>query len=441
MGFIPTFFTGFENYGSSVAYTNIYKTGSYSTLTGISGSSSHTGSYAALAHSKGGSAVIDINHGVTSDELYLSCWVNLTIPAEQTVFYFYTGDSNLNICFSNNATCTVYSNNTVIGDTFSFPHGVWKNLQVRIKIDSISGIFQIKVDGALVFDFTGNTQPGTSGVHNDLVRFYTYTASSSQNGYIFLDDIVIGTGGWPGDVRIYGITPNSDEIKQMISSGQSSQTISSAPTLTEGIAGTPNGTYKYKVTIVDINGETLAGPESTPITVSSKKIELSNIPLGITGTISRKVYRTENNGSVFKLLTTINGNTTTTYSDNISDESLGANEPSFNCYDKVDDASNSEFIYSNTDGQRTLFGLSDLNIVNRVPKWVSVNFRARKDTANDQKIKLISKIGDSEFVDSGTDLTTGYLDYKKILFNAPDGSEWDLAKVNDLRVGFESEIP
>lgn len=87
-----------------------------------------------------------------------------------------------------------------------------------------------------------------------------------------------------------------------------------------------NGTYKYKATWV-INGyENAPSGASNTVTVDGthKQIDLTAIAVGPTGTGSRKLYRTIAGGATFLLLTTIADNSTTTYTDNVADGSLGA---------------------------------------------------------------------------------------------------------------------
>lgn len=98
-----------------------------------------------------------------------------------------------------------------------------------------------------------------------------------------------------------------------------------APTLAEGAAGSPNGTYLYKVTYVTKDGyESEPGTVSASITVASKRITVTVPTSGAYNVASRKIYRTVASGSVFKLLTTISDDSTTSYSDNTADGSLGA---------------------------------------------------------------------------------------------------------------------
>ena len=107
-----------------------------------------------------------------------------------------------------------------------------------------------------------------------------------------------------------------------------------AATVALGAAGVLNGTYSYKVTFVNDFGETTAGTASANISPSSEKVDLSVIPTGGTtepyAVRQRKIYRTEAGGATYKLLTTINDNTTTTYTDNTADGSLGTTPQTIN---------------------------------------------------------------------------------------------------------------
>jgi len=91
--------------------------------------------------------------------------------------------------------------------------------------------------------------------------------------------------------------------------------------------------YTWKVTYVNANGETEAGTVSANIspTGGDGQVALTAIPVSSHTTVtSRKIYRTEGGDSTYKLLTTLTDNTTTTYTDNIADGSLGATAPSTN---------------------------------------------------------------------------------------------------------------
>lgn len=93
-----------------------------------------------------------------------------------------------------------------------------------------------------------------------------------------------------------------------------------------------DGNHSYKVTYITADGETDLGAESNVVTVDAthKKVNLTNIPHSnsfiVTG---RKIYRTKAGGTDYYLLTTINDNVTTTYTDNTADASLSGGSANY----------------------------------------------------------------------------------------------------------------
>lgn len=66
-------------------------------------------------------------------------------------------------------------------------------------------------------------------------------------------------------------------------------------------------------------------------TADYRKIQVTSIPTSPDANVTaRKIYRTVAGGSIFKLVATVNNNTTTSYLDNIADASLGADAPAAN---------------------------------------------------------------------------------------------------------------
>jgi hypothetical protein len=93
----------------------------------------------------------------------------------------------------------------------------------------------------------------------------------------------------------------------------------------EGGAGNPNGAYSYVVTHVNNDGFESNRSAAATITVASKIVNLTAIPLSTDPQVtSRKIWRTQAGGSLYQLLIEITDNHTTTYDDNIADVSLGA---------------------------------------------------------------------------------------------------------------------
>jgi hypothetical protein len=93
-------------------------------------------------------------------------------------------------------------------------------------------------------------------------------------------------------------------------------------------AGLGIGVYKYAVVFNSVNGASLPGAQATVTTTTgNQKVNLTAIPTGPTGIISRTIYRTAVGGTSLLLLTTISDNTTTTFTDTTADGSLGAAAP------------------------------------------------------------------------------------------------------------------
>ena len=95
----------------------------------------------------------------------------------------------------------------------------------------------------------------------------------------------------------------------------------------------------YQITFVGRGGETDPGPESSPdLSVSSKEIELSGIPVGPSGTTARKIYRRDDVDAEWYYLATISDNATTVYTDNepAHAATIGDIAPTANTTDRVD---------------------------------------------------------------------------------------------------------
>lgn len=101
-----------------------------------------------------------------------------------------------------------------------------------------------------------------------------------------------------------------------------------------GAGNVDNGAHRYLATFVTADGETEGGGISAALTVADKtvngKVALSAIALGGSAVTSRKLYRTQAGGATYLFLATIADNTTTTFTDNIADASLGAQAPTVN---------------------------------------------------------------------------------------------------------------
>lgn len=131
------------------------------------------------------------------------------------------------------------------------------------------------------------------------------------------------------------------------------------PTLSLGTSGNLNGSnYAYSVTYVTADGETEAGGESATISATNQRVILTGIPVSPDASVtSRSIYRTSATSvdAVLKYkVTTIADNTTTSYTDNIADSSLGVAVPRTNTTGGLLITNGSRI--AATDGDTTIFG-------------------------------------------------------------------------------------
>ena len=96
----------------------------------------------------------------------------------------------------------------------TFSKAIWHLVEWHVRVDPTTGIFQMKVDGATVLDYTGNTQQ-TANANVATVRLASMNQSSSGwgNTHCFDDLAINSTAGtlnnsWPGDGAIRALLPN-----------------------------------------------------------------------------------------------------------------------------------------------------------------------------------------------------------------------------------------
>lgn len=108
-----------------------------------------------------------------------------------------------------------------------------------------------------------------------------------------------------------------------------------------GAGNVDNGSHRYEVTYVTAGGET--NPSGFGfVTVTDKtangQVSLTSIPVSPSPLVTaRKIYRTTAGSTTnYLLLTTIANNTSTTFTDNVADASLGAAIPSSSTNTAID---------------------------------------------------------------------------------------------------------
>ncbi len=159
--------------------------------------------------------------GIT--EFYLRAAVYQSSYGKEWQIY---GDAGLvaKINFSNNR-LTAYIGTTQIGNTGtgSNPPNQWNLVEVHYKMADSGGVFQIKIEGILLLDWSGDSNPNTSTQIS-----HTWFPGGDASA-LYLDDMAINdTSGteqnsWPGDghILMFDANGNGDSSQLVGSDGNS----------------------------------------------------------------------------------------------------------------------------------------------------------------------------------------------------------------------------
>lgn len=419
---------------------------------------SNNGNYHMWIDHLTGAAATALFPGTLTDTISIGVFTKPCNSWGQTSCIVYAADNNelsggaisivltdgkvITVCVLNGYWCGMVDTTVVATGTLITASDAWSNIQIDCKIADTGGYLNVKVHGATNFSFTGDTKPGTSST----IQYVRLTGRGWTGTGDHWDDLIIGSGGFPGDRKADWIGIQANSTPQNVQrNGISDQTPPAAPTVAVGAAGNLTGAYQYKVSLVDTIGETWAGTASVTVNPSAQKVELSGIATGIVpDTTARKIYRTAAGGNVFKLVGTISDNTTTTFSDDTLDSALGAVEPDKTLnYQSIDETppSDTDYIYSSVNASQGMYTLTNWDSTAKIPQFLMGWWRAWKPTADAQAIKLLTKSGASSTASATQELTT-YAQYLNQLYTkAPDGTDWTDAAIDALEMGIEAEIP
>ena len=154
----------------------------------------------------------------------------------------------------------------------------------------------------------------------------SYSASDAFGTYLITSNLA--TGQVPA-VPVTTLSPAQVTATAALVSDDGIAAPFSNLTAAVGAAGVLTGAYYYTQTFVTALGETAPWPgTATAVNPSSQQVNLTAIPLGPAGTIARRIYRTPAISGVgdikdYRFVVEIADNTTTTYTDNLADGSLG----------------------------------------------------------------------------------------------------------------------
>lgn len=192
----------------------------------------------------------------------------------------------------------------------------YSNFGVGYDTTSIEGLYSFKKSDGNKYLIAVNN--GAVFVETTTGIFPSASMTGLTAGYPWsfttLANFAIGANGYDAPIKYNGTTCKALKVTAP----------SVAPNTAVGAAGVLTGNYQYKITFLSASGaETNGSSASTVLAPASQQVSISNIQTGGTDVTARYIYRTQAGGSIFYYLDAINDNTTTTYTDNISDSLLG----------------------------------------------------------------------------------------------------------------------
>ena len=213
-----------------------------------------TGTYHLRIQSDGYANVSVVNQ--SSDYVDVGLYVR-THSGMLNIFkiYVYTTDGEqLYLVFNSSYSWDAYVDGALVASgTSVVANNAYHNFQFRVYINN-SGYIQTKVDGVADIDYSGDTQVASASTI-DYIKFEL----AGANQYVYLDDISIGEGGWPGDIRYDVSVPDGDDSVQWTpSAGDNYAAVGEIP-YSDTHVSTGSVNYKDKYTLGDWSGS-----EKTP---------------------------------------------------------------------------------------------------------------------------------------------------------------------------------
>jgi len=145
------------------------------------------------------------------NEVYVSAWIR-SANCDYAEFKVYGGGQWIGVRYDGEYWDARVGNSTVASGTLSHPTGTWRRVSMHIVIDN-SGTIETKIDGTADISYSGDTYlSGSSNI--EYVRMYV-DARTYNTDIFYFDDVLVGTGDWPGDIRFApALVPDGDTAQK-----------------------------------------------------------------------------------------------------------------------------------------------------------------------------------------------------------------------------------
>lgn len=137
-------------------------------------------------------------------DVYASVWIKPNAADIPKIYFFYDLTVTPVYLQYNGTYWDAYVKAVKVAEgTVATTHSAWQHVQVHVVIDDSVGVIETVVDGVPDISYAGDTQPGAEEtIAYVVVHQYSKTRS---------DDIAVGYGGWPGDIRFDAVLLDGDD--------------------------------------------------------------------------------------------------------------------------------------------------------------------------------------------------------------------------------------
>jgi len=174
----------------------------------ISTTSTKTGTYSLCLHDEAAGAWMRFAVAGSPADYYVSVWCN---PSEvfgtdqQMRIYAYLSDTNtVGIRLDANGYWDAFVGASNVSSGTIQTNNDWHHIQLHVII-SDTGTIETVIDGISDISYSGDTK---SGSVTDIDYIYLFGGEAFHSSHY--DDLALGTGGWPGDIRFDVLLPNAD---------------------------------------------------------------------------------------------------------------------------------------------------------------------------------------------------------------------------------------
>lgn len=170
----------------------------------------------------------------TYDELYFRVAIYpVTVFSNPSPFFYWLSGTTIlgGLRLGNNPRfLNAYVGGTwVAAGTLPTYLNTWYLIETRVKLADSNGYIQVKIDGIMDINYTGDTKPGSETTMNGF-RINPLTNDNLNFGTCYFDDIAVNdiSGGsdnsWCGDGRIIFLKPNADGDTTQLMGSDGNQT-------------------------------------------------------------------------------------------------------------------------------------------------------------------------------------------------------------------------